>query len=469
MCGIAISLTPWMVNGISHRGTEVRQLEYGRLWLGHARLPIQTLPGSEDSGVQPIRLRDGYLLYNGEIYNYPSKYSSDTEYLQDLFNSCKTQDVLHEAQKWDGMWAIVKVTYGGLWAFTDPLGKKQLYYNSKGEVCSEMLPLAHGEVEFDPYWRSEAFKWGYNTDDRTPYKGVRRLMPNRVLTVIAGGTKVTARNWYPWKVHPYLGSLGDAAGELRELVTESVKRRMLSKGHRLGVLLSGGLDSSIIASILHDSGADMELYSVDNDEGRYARLMAQKLGCQDRVTWIPSDFSDAPYQDPEVFAALRYNETPIDLGSLMPQHRMCSAVKQDIIVTGDGADELFGGYRRIHDYDSQLSDVFQELPFYHLPRLDRASMRFTKELRTPFLGHDVVRFALSLPYEYRIDKKVLKEAFRGTVPDEIIDRAKTPLKSKGLQDDPLQWRKRLHHLFYDELFQNKIICHTQPTNSATSA
>ena len=468
MCGIAISLTPGMVNGISHRGTEVRQLEFGRLWLGHARLPIQTLPGSEEPGVQPIPLKDGYLLYNGEIYNYPSGYSSDTEYLQDLFSSCKIRDVLHEAQKWDGMWAIVKVTYGGLWAFTDPLGKKQLYYNSKGEVCSEMLPLAHGEVRFDPYWRSEAFKWGYNTDDRTPYGGVRRLMPNRVLTVIAGGAKVTARNWYPWRVQPYMGSLGDAAGELRELVTESVKRRMLSKGHRLGVLLSGGLDSSIIASILHDSGADMDLYSVDNDEGRYARLMAQKLGCQDRVTWIPSDFSDAPYQDPEVFAALRYNETPIDLGSLMPQHRMCSAVKQDIIVTGDGADELFGGYRRIHDYDSQLSDVFQELPFYHLPRLDRASMRFTKELRTPFLGHDVVRFALSLPYGYRIDKKVLKEAFRGTVPDEIVDRAKTPLKSKGLQDDPLQWRKRLHHLFYDELFQNKIICHTHPTNSATS-
>lgn len=457
-----------MVNRISHRGTEVRQLKYGRLWLGHTRLPIQTFSGSLDPGVQPIPLKDGYLLYNGEIYNYPSKYSSDTEYLQDLFNSCKTQDVLHEAQKWDGMWAIVRVTYGGIWAFTDPLGKKQLYYNSRGEVCSEMLPLVHGEVEFDSYWRSEAFKWGYNTDDRTPYQGVRRLMPNRVLTVTPGGVHTTASDWYSWGAKSYLGSLGDAAGELRELVTESVKRRMLSKGHRLGVLLSGGLDSSIIASILHDSGADMDLYSADNDESRYARLMAQKLGCQNRVTWIPSDFSDAPYQDSEVFAALRYNETPIDLGSLMPQHRMCSVVRQDIIVTGDGADELFGGYRRIHDYDSQLSDVFQELPFYHLPRLDRASMRFTKELRTPFLGHDVVRFALSLPYEYRIDKKVLKEAFRGTVPDEIIDRAKTPLKSKGLQDDPLQWRKRLHHLFYDELFQNKIICHTHPTNSATS-
>ena len=457
-----------MVNRISHRGTEIRQLEFGRFWLGHARLPIQTLSGSLDPGVQPIPLRDGYLLYNGEIYNYPSKYNSDTEYLQDLFNSCKAQDVLHEAQKWDGMWAIVKVTYGGLWAFTDPLGKKQLYYNSKGEVCSEMLPLVHGEIEFDSYWRSEAFKWGYNTDDRTPYRGVRRVMPNSVLIVTPVGANTIANNWYSWGVKSYLGSLGDAAREMRELVTESVKRRMLSKGHRLGVLLSGGLDSSIIASILHDSGADMDLYSVDNAEDHYAFLMAQKLECQDDITWIFSDFSDVPYQDTEILEVLSYNETPIDLGSLMPQHRMCSAIKQDIIITGDGADELFGGYRRIHDYDSQLSDVFQELPFYHLPRLDRASMRFTKELRTPFLGHDVVRFALSLPYEYRVDKKVLKEAFRGVVPDEIIDRPKTPLKARGLQDDPLQWRKRLHHLFYDELFQNKIICHTHPTNSATS-
>lgn len=458
MCGIAVSLSPGMVQKIAHRGTELRQIEFGGLWLGHARLPIQTLPGSEDPGVQPIPLKDGYLLYNGEIYNYPSKYGSDTEYLQDLFGGCKEGDVLHEAQKWDGMWAIVKVTHDSLWAFTDPLGKKQLYYNGRGEVCSEMLPLVHGAVGFDPFWRSEGFKWGYNTDDRTPYEGVRRLMPNRVLTVAFGMPGVTARDWYSWKVRPCLKSLEGAAEELRGLVTESVSRRMLSKGHRLGVLLSGGLDSSTIASVLHDLGADMDLYSVDNSEGRYARLMAQNLGDPDNVTWIPSDFSDpayaeSDYSDMEVLGALRYNETPIDLGSLMPQHRLCSAVAQDIIVTGDGADELFGGYRRIHDYDSQLSDVFQELPFYHLPRLDRASMRFTKELRTPFLGHDVVRFALSLPYEYRIDKKVLKEAFRGMVPDDIIDRAKSPLKSKGLQDDPLQWRKRLHHLFYDELFK----------------
>lgn len=461
MCGIIITQTPKALDMIAHRGTEFNKvdLKNGHGWfLGHSRLPIQTLPGPDDPGVQPVKLPDGgYLLYNGEIYNYPSGYKSDTEYLKDLLSKgYSVYQMLDAAKNWDGMWTIVRTTSTGYWAFTDPLGKKQFYYNDKGEGCSEIVPLVHNYKQFDPLYRSETFKWGYNMDNRTPFEGVRRLLPGEVLTCRFGyGAWAEEKNWYSWDVLPFDGNLKDASLMLKAMLYQSVTLRSRSaREEPVGVLLSGGLDSSVITTILAKQGIDMRLYSVDGEEAEYVRLLTQRLGIEDKVTWLPANTNER-YSDEEIKEVLRWNESPIDLGSLMPQHRLCSAVESDIILTGDGSDELFGGYRRIHDYDSQRSDVFQELPFYHLPRLDRAAMRFTKELRSPFLSQDIVKFALSLPYEFRIDKLVLKEAFRGSIPDEILDRPKQPLKSAALKDDPLAWRKHLHTLFYGDLYKNR--------------
>ena len=119
-------------------------------------------------------------------------------------------------------------------------------------------------------------------------------------------------------------------------------------------------------------------------------------------------------------------------------------------MTGDGADELFGGYQRAKDYDSQASDVFCELPYYHLPRLDRVHMRSTTEIRSPFLAPSVVAFALRLPRSERVGKKILKEAFRGLVSDAIIDRPKHPLKGPEYLDSPLLHRVKLEEAFRHE-------------------
>lgn len=457
MCGIILTKNPKALDMIAHRGTEFNQVKWGDWYLGHSRLPIQTFSGPMDPGVQPIKIPGGYVLYNGEIYNYPRGYASDTEYLKALFTEHPDiRSILNAAKDWDGMWAILRVTESSAFAFTDPLGKKQLYYNNRGEICSEILPLVRPKDKIDEFYRSEIFKWGYNFDERTPFERVKRLQPNTYLRMnLDRGTASVAGPWYAWyfpSKPKITGGIDTAARTLRGLIEESVERRMMAKGHQFGVLLSGGLDSSIITSILAAKGADIQIYSVRGNESQYASLMARKLGVLSKVIWIPSD-ADESYTDQKILEALRYNECPIDLGSLMPQHRMCSVVDSDIIIAGDGSDELFGGYRRIHDYDSQLSDVFQELPYYHLPRLDRAAMRFTKELRSPFLGHKVIRFALTLPYEYRVDKLVLKKAFAKDIPEEILNRPKQPLKSQALLADPLAWRKKLHSLFYDEFLK----------------
>merc|ERR1711991_1311828 len=128
-----------------------------------------------------------------------------------------------------------------------------------------------------------------------------------------------------------------------------------------------------------------------------------------------------------------------------PQIAMAEKLKElefHNVLTGDGADELFGGYRRAKEYDSQYSDVFCELPYYHLPKLDRTMMRSTIELRAPFLSPAVIVHALNLPWSERMgEKTVLKETFKNLVPKKILDRDKLPLKTDAIRKDPMEQRK----------------------------
>lgn len=437
MCGIIITKDLERIPLLKHRGIESHYEKSHGFYLGHHRLPIQTVEG--DGFIQPLKLKDGgMLLYNGEIFNVPKAYDSDVEYLLDLFNSENIQDILDEANKWDGFWSIVHVTPNGfMYCFTDPLGKKQLYYNERGEICSEIRPLIRGH-KFDELYRSSVYKWGYNTNDLTPWEGIRRIMPNMLYTFVSGNLMNKTGPYFDW-------TKTDQKSDLKDLMYKAVSSRLISKTYGVGALISGGLDSAIIARILKDLEAPVVYYTIENNETKYANLLAQFLDISPRYL---------SYNIGELMAdAFEWNETPVDLGSVIPQHKLLGVVPEKIVLTGDGADELFGGYRRTNVYDSQKSDVFEELPFYHLPRLDRASMRYTIELRNPFLSHDVVKYALALPYSERIEKKHLKDTFRGLLPDEILDREKVPLKNDQLRQTPEDYKAKVFDLFYNQIFK----------------
>jgi asparagine synthase (glutamine-hydrolysing) len=147
----------------------------------------------------------------------------------------------------------------------------------------------------------------------------------------------------------------------------------------------------------------------------------------------------------------QWNESPIDLGSVIPQYHLFESIRKNtdyrIVISGDGSDELFGGYSRIHEYDSQKSDIFQELSFYHLPRLDKMSMAHTLELRSPFLNNDIIRFAMHLPLEWRTDKKILKDTFGPMLPDSVVNRKKEALKNPEIKENKLAYRQKAVGLF----------------------
>lgn len=383
---------------------------------------------------------NGVVVYDAEIYNVPEKHKTLRGYLRKLFSEENIQSITRKANFWDGAWAIVYINPNGtLYAFTDPLGIKQLYFNTLGEVCSLCMPIVDDFTKIDFQYRSSVYKWGYNTDDRTPWEKVKRVLPNYLYS-FAGG-RVLHKEFYPY----FMWDSFVPTETLDEVFKKALSRRLQYHGKDAKLLLSGGLDSSIVASVSAELGTLPSLVTIANQgELEYAELVAEYLKA-------PLQKEKYEMDEISVLNALLANESPVDLGSMVPQNCMMALLRGNTIFTGDGADELFGGYRRAKEYDSQLSDVFEELIFYHLPRIQKMAQKYNVTVCAPFLSQDVVRKALSLSRAERIDKIILKNSFRDILPLQVLTREKKALKNPKLVEDGVRYKKELFHHFYDEI------------------
>jgi asparagine synthase (glutamine-hydrolysing) len=386
--------------------------------LGHTRLAIQDL---SDSANQPFVTGRGNLVaFVGELFN--SKDQSELVYLSWLLEDPYR---FHEV---DGFWAVAEVTLDGTArVYTDHLGVKPVYYWPEyGIVCSEIEPMFALEPRpgFDRTYLSNCIKFGYDYSGRTPYEGIFQLAPGSVLENTGLGPSI--KPYWSWSHVPLPYSL-------REAVDDAILNRL--KGEReVAMLLSGGLDSSIIYYTLEKLGLPIKAFSVENGESEYLPEGVKLL--------------DLPPITPE--EAVRVLKAPLDLGSMVPQVQLARAVAKEgfkVCLTGDGADEVFGGYSRAAVYDSQHSDVFCELPYYHLPRLDRVMMASTIELRSPYLSPQVVAFGLTLPRKLRTEKQALKLAYKSLLPKEIVERKKHPLKTEDVVTGGLEYRQRIVQAF----------------------
>lgn len=424
MCRIAVKKykTP---NRMMHGGIGLFTEEKNGLSLEHVWLPIQADPMFTKTPF--INVNKDSILFNGEMFGH--EFEDD---LQLIYNKYVSGELFEYVRtEADGFWSMIIVRNDKILAFSDPLGKKQLYYKQGFGIASEIRELVTEDDEYDKLNLSHTIKFGYVTDDSTPYRNIKRIIPNKLYEFdmdlyLIGISTTTMVDFTPKRLNK---------SEFLSTMDKAVKNRLA--GHKkVALLLSGGLDSSILR--YHLNGVNVCSYVIDNDKDvAYARLMDEDV---ELLELIPESSDDA----------LIAMEMPVDLGSMLPQYSIISAVEETVIMTGDGADEIFGGYKRMYDYDSQYSDLFEEIPYYHNVRLDRMASWFTKEIRSPFLHLDIVRHGLSLDYKERIDKQWLRDIYRGLIPNEIIDRTKTALKSEKVRkQDPILYRADLVERFTD--------------------
>lgn len=346
-----------------------------RVGLAHRRLSILDL----DGGRQPMSGPEGdvVLVFNGEIYNHPvlrreieargGRYRtrSDTETILHAYEAFGTDCV----SRFDGMFAFVlydrrkKLLFGA----RDRFGEKPLYYTARpfGGVefafASELKSLRqHPEIDS----RLELAEDGlvsYLLHDavqgaRSIYDGVRRLEPGSAfLYGLAGSESPGFRQWKYWE--PQIGGAAPSAGggpsveaELLDRLEAAVEERLMADVP-VGVLLSGGLDSSAIVALLRRGGhTGFKTFSIgfrdaSFDESRYAEAVAAKF----ETEHIARTFEASDLVEQIPFVASRLDE-PFADPSILPTSMLCQLAAEHVkvVLGGDGADELFAGYDPFH-------------------------------------------------------------------------------------------------------------------------
>ena len=378
MCGIAgfVTIAPasgWeatlvrMTDAIRHRGPDDSGY-YHDQWahLGHRRLSIIDAAG----GHQPMSnaARTHWITYNGEVFNHadlrPALEVAGHRYI----SHSDTETVLHayeqhgqgSLQHFRGMfaYAIWDSQRQRLFCARDRLGIKPFYYFWDGRVfafASEIKALLEHpaispelEVELVP----EMLAFGYSSDDRTLYRHIRKLMPGHFLRLDLAEPAPAPKIESYWDVPaPVPESHPDQywIAETRRRLEETVRTRLMSDVP-LGMFLSGGLDSSAIAALVKRStSGPVKTFAVGYQEQQFSELsyaaqVARAIGAEHHETVVSMDdfFSTLPQ-------LLWHEDEPIAWPSSVSLYfasKLAASHEVKVVLTGEGSDEMFGGYER---------------------------------------------------------------------------------------------------------------------------
>lgn len=473
MCGILIHFPDYnrdikeRIKILGHRGLYTKTEIINGWGFGHARLPISGLDTAFDCPYH-VKKNKMIYLYNGEVYNYKelrpgAPYKADI----DVWNS-------EDQSGFDGdfVCAAYDELKDELNISTDLFGKKQLYMrvddkeNKVVAIASEVKALLEPDDIIDMAYMSTVAKFGYNFgNNRTICTSIVKMSNNYVYNFSRDGRMNIAmpKNFnskFQLPEELRLDSPKNKSANLShyfvDLMEHTIKRRIVSSDVPIAVLFSGGLDSSILLyhiGNLVKTGIinNIEIFTIDNsDDLLFAKRYAEELNIKLNYISLNKTNFQEDYNKIHIM-----NESAVDLGSVIPKFYIFEKIREagfTVALGASGADEVFGGYKRMKDFDFQYNDIFNELVYYHLPRLDRVSMANTVEYRTPFTADYIIDFGMTLAYEDRIDKKFLRETYRGLIPDYIVDRPKVPLKSNDIRENKIGERIYLVNRFVKDLF-----------------
>ncbi|MTI45949.1 asparagine synthase (glutamine-hydrolysing) [Roseibium hamelinense] len=496
-----------MAQAMAARGPDAMGVTMrGRVAFGHRRLKIIDL---SDQGAQPMQdpQLGLSLVFNGCIYNYQDLRKELIEKGYSFFSTSDTEVILKAWAEWGkdcfsrfhGMFAVAIHEHdsGRLHLARDRFGIKPLYFSetNKRLAFASSLPalLAGGHIDtsIDKVALNHYMSWhAVVPAPRTILNGVRKMPAATVRSFEADGTSSDFTYWAP-SFEKSSDDINRSADEWRDMVLDglrtAVRRRMVADVP-VGVLLSGGVDSSLIVGLLAEEGQKgLATFSIGfeeangekGDEFQYSDLIADHYSTNHNKIFIPS--SELQSNLPGAIGAMSEPMVSYDnIGFYLLSREVSKHIK--VVQSGQGADEVFAGYHwypkltgsnaPAADYANAFFDrteeqmteaiapehrcardeslAFVEEHFKQLgaedpvdkalrldtnvmlvddpvKRVDNHSMAWGLEARVPFLDHELVELAGRIPAEHKLahdGKGVLKEAARLVVPSAVIDRPK---------------------------------------------
>ena len=371
------------VEMIRHRGPdEMGFFTEGNCGLGMARLSIIDVK----EGHQPnfSENRKIVSIFNGEIYNYKSLQSllrdlghtlandSDAEIIPHLYEKYGDDFVLHI----QGMFAIAiyDVEKNKLVLARDRLGKKPLWFHNGPNsfaFCSEVKGLFGLGVprEFNPGILHEYLSFGYINSPRSAFHSVYQVKPANLVTFENG--KIGERTyWNPDSVPKSTLNSEEVVEQTTSLLRNAVKERLISE-RPIGVFLSGGIDSSLVAAFAKEEIKDLQTFSIgfeeqDFDESRYARKVANLLGTNHHEEIVRPDPQTL------VQSIAKVLDQPFADSSFLPTFILSRFARKSVVValSGDGGDEVFGGYDR-YRFNLNFSTLGMIRSLSHIPLFSR--------------------------------------------------------------------------------------------------
>ena len=375
MCGICgivttgpepdLAVVTAMMGRLHHRGPDGSgYLRDHRAVLGHTRLSLIDFSG----GAQPIGNEDGslWVTFNGEIFNYVEIGDELRERGHVFATRSDTEVIVHAYEEWgadcfnrfNGQWAI------GLWdrranrliLSRDRMGVRPLYYHlAPGRIAfaSEVKALFADPAvprQLDPAGLDQVLTYWSAVAPRTPFAGISQLPPGHVGYFDDAGFRSEPfwRIDFPPRGEEPGQDLHENAARLRDLVVQATRLRFARSDFPVGAYLSGGIDSAVTAAaIRHFTDADLATFSLrfadaEFDEGRYQQQMVEQLGTHHRDIVVSN--SDIAEVFPQV---VWHAEAPLLRTAPAPLFLLSKLVRGSgyrVVVTGEGADEVLGGY-----------------------------------------------------------------------------------------------------------------------------
>ncbi len=361
---------------LRHRGPDEQQFcDLDTLHLFQSRLAIQEL---SPAGRQPMTIGPLTIVFNGEIYNHRelrTQYGlvctsgSDTETLLRLYEK-RGLAMLHDL---DGMFALALYDARNqqLLLARDRAGEKPLYlyqipnalaFSSELKALQSQFDLQINEKAINQYFRA-----GFFSNDQTPFQHVSELPAGHYARIDCATCQVQIQRW--WNIGDSYATTRpmtelDALNQVEACLRQSVHRRFDSSDLEVGVFLSGGIDSGLVTALAAQHRSGIRSFTVSFADGAYdeaplARLVADHY--QTRHTEIQITY-DRLTNDIERIIG-NYGEPFMD-SSAIPSYYASQAARQHVtvVLTGDGADELFAGYRRYVPFASIDFDRFAGFP-----------------------------------------------------------------------------------------------------------